>query len=68
MEDNLFWYLNGEKQWLRGFGIYYETYVREADGQWRFTHRRLERTHAETSPGASSIAADFSGENLLVGA
>ncbi len=67
MEDNLFWRRNGEKQWLRGFGFYHETYVREGDGQWRFTHRRLERTHAETSPGATSIAADFSGENLLVG-
>ena len=67
MEDNLFWYRNGEKQWLRGFGFYHETYVRGADGRWRFTSRRLERTHAETSPGASSIAADFSGENLLMG-
>ena len=38
------------------------------DGQWRFSYRKLHRTHAETSPGASSIAADFSGENLLVGA
>lgn len=67
MEDNLFWYRNGEKQWLRGFGFYHETYVKEADGQWRFTYRRLERTHAETSPGATAIAADFSGENLIVG-
>lgn len=67
MEDNLFWSRGGEKQWLRGFGFYHETYLREADGQWRFTHRRLERTHAETSPGAAAIAADFSGENLLVG-
>ena len=67
MEDNLFWFRNGVKQWLRGFGFYHETYRREADGQWRFTHRRLERTHAETSRGAASIAADFSGENLLVG-
>jgi ketosteroid isomerase-like protein len=67
MEDNLFWYRNGEKQWLRGFGFYHERYVREADGKWRFTHRRLERTHAETSPGAAAIAADFSGENLIVG-
>lgn len=67
MEDNLFWSRNGEKQWLRGFGFYHETYRREADGQWRFTYRKLERTHAETSPGASAIAADFSGENLIVG-
>lgn len=67
MEDNLFWYRHGEKQWLRGFGFYHESYVKEADGQWRFTHRRLERTHAETSPDATAIAADFSGENLLVG-
>jgi hypothetical protein len=28
----------------------------------------LHRTHAETSPAASSIAADFSGENAIVGA
>ena len=68
MEDNLFWYRNGEKQWLRGFGFYHETYVRGADGRWRFTSRRLERTHAETSAGACSLAADFSGENLLMGA
>ena len=67
MEDNLFWYRNGEKQWLRGFGLYYESYVRGADGRWRFSHRRLERTHAETSPGATAISADFAGENLLVG-
>jgi len=67
MEDNLFWKRNGEKQWLRGFGFYHETYRREADGQWRFTYRKLERTHAETSPGAAVIAADFSGENLIVG-
>ena len=33
MEDNLFWYRDGEKQWLRGFGFYYETYAKEADGQ-----------------------------------
>ncbi len=63
MEDNLFWHRNGEKQWLRGFGFYHEKYVKEVDGQWRFTYRRLERTHAETSPGALAIAADFSGEN-----
>jgi hypothetical protein len=68
MEDNLFWKRNGEKQWLRGFGFYYETYVREADGEWRFTCRKLERTHAETSPGASLISADFSGENLIIAA
>jgi hypothetical protein len=28
MEDNLFWTRSGEKQWLRGFGFYHETYVR----------------------------------------
>jgi ketosteroid isomerase-like protein len=67
MEDNLFWKRNGEKQWLRGFGFYHERYVRCADGQWRFSYRKLERTHAETSVGASSLAADVSGENLLVG-
>lgn len=67
MEDNLFWTRNGEKQWLRGFGFYHETYVRGPDGQWRFSFRKLERTQAETSPGASLMAADFSGENLRVG-
>lgn len=67
MEDNLFWKRNGKKQWLRGFGFYHEKYARGADGAWRFTYRRLERTHAETSPGASLIAADFSGENGIVG-
>jgi ketosteroid isomerase-like protein len=67
MEDNLFWIRNGEKQWLRGFGFYHETYVLCSDRQWRFSYRKLERTHAETSPGASIMAADFSGENLLVG-
>ena len=67
MEDNLFWTRNGQKQWLRGFGFYHEKYVRGADGQWRFAYRRLQRTHAETSPGASVLAADFSGENHIVG-
>ena len=67
MEDNLFWKRNGKKQWLRGYGFYHENYVKGADGKWRFSYRRLERTHAETSPGASSIAADFSGENAIVG-
>jgi len=67
MEDNLFWTRNGEKQWLRGFGFYHETYVKGSDGQWRFRYRKLERTHAETSAGASILAADFSGENLIVG-
>jgi ketosteroid isomerase-like protein len=68
MEDNLFWSRNGEKQWLRGFGFYHETYVRGADGKWRFSYRKLERTHAETSPGASTLAFDTSGENQTVGA
>jgi hypothetical protein len=68
MEDNLFWSRNGEKQWLRGFGFYHETYVRGTDGRWRFRYRKLERTHAETSPGAAMLRADDSGENLLVGA
>jgi ketosteroid isomerase-like protein len=67
MEDNLFWLRQGEKQWLRGFGFYHESYVRGADGQWRFSYRKLERTHAETSSGASLLAADTSGENTLVG-
>jgi ketosteroid isomerase-like protein len=67
MEDNLFWVRNGQKQWLRGFGFYHETYVRGKDGQWRFSYRKLERTHAQTSPGASIMAADFSGENPIVG-
>ncbi|MEO5587916.1 MAG: nuclear transport factor 2 family protein [Novosphingobium sp.] len=68
MEDNLFWHRGGEKQWLRGFGFYHETYVRGADGQWRFSYRRLERTHAETSPGAARFAVDRSGENPAFGA
>ena len=68
MEDNLFWRRNGEKQWLRGFGFYHEKYVRTGDGQWRFSYRRLERTHAETSPGAAALAVDQSGENQRVGA
>jgi ketosteroid isomerase-like protein len=63
MEDNLFWHRGGEKQWLRGYGFYHETYVRGADGKWRFSYRRLERTHAETSPGAAVLAVDNSGEN-----
>jgi ketosteroid isomerase-like protein len=67
MEDNLFWKRGGEKQWVRGFGFYHERYVRGADGQWRFSYRKLERTHAETSPGASLLAADVSGENAIVG-
>ncbi len=67
MEDNLFWTRNGEKQWLRGYGFYHETYLRGLDGRWRFSYRKLERTHAETSPGASIMAADHSGENLRVG-
>jgi len=65
MEDNLFWVRNGVKQWVRGFGFYHETYIKEADGRWRFRYRRLERTHAETSPGATALAADHSGENPL---
>lgn len=68
MEDNLFWYRDGEKQWLRGFGFYREKYVRGADGKWRFSYRKLDRTHAETSAGASSLAFDLSGENFAVGA
>jgi ketosteroid isomerase-like protein len=67
MEDNLIWYRHGEKQWLRGYGFYHETYVKGADGQWRFSYRKLERTYAETSPGAAAIAFDEAGENLLVG-
>jgi hypothetical protein len=67
MEDNLFWLRGGEKQWLRGFGYYHESYVRGSDGQWRFSARRLERTHAETSPGAAELAFDTSGENVTVG-
>jgi hypothetical protein len=67
MEDNLFWKRNGEKQWVRGFGFYRETYARGADAEWRFSYRQLERTHAETSPGASLLAADYSGENGIVG-
>jgi hypothetical protein len=67
MEDHLYWMRNGEKQWLRGFGLYHETYVRGGDDRWRFNHRKLERAHAEISPGATVVAADLSGENLLVG-
>ena len=67
MEDSLFWHRDGEKQWIRGFGFYHERYVRGADGQWRFSFRRLERTHAETSPGAAIYAADHSGENGVLG-
>ena len=67
MEDNLFWHRDGEKQWLRGFGFYHETYVRGADGGWRFGYRRLDRTHAETSPGAAALAVDRSGEAAAFG-
>src|SRR3974390_492956 len=67
MEDNLFWKRNGEKQWLRGFGFYHETYARGSDGLWRFTYRRLQRTHSATSPGACALAAHFSGGNAVVG-
>lgn len=65
MEDNLFWVRDGEKQWLRGFGFYHETYVKGGDGQWRFSYRKLVRTHAETSPGAKLLAHDDSGENPM---
>ena len=65
MEDNLFWKINGEKQWLRGYGFYHEKYVRESDGQWRFAYRKLVRLHVETSPGASQLADDRSGKNPL---
>lgn len=68
MEDNLFWKRNGEPQWLRGYGFYHEKYVRGSDGQWRFTFRRLERTHAVTSPGATLFAHDESGENPTMAA
>jgi hypothetical protein len=68
MEDNLFWSRDGQKEWLRGFGFYFERYIRETDGQWRFSYRRLERTHAETSLGASSLAVNQSSENKLFGA
>ena len=67
MQDNLFWTRNGKKQWLRGFGFYHETYVKGDDGKWRFRYRKLERTHAETSPGASILAADASGETEIIG-
>jgi ketosteroid isomerase-like protein len=66
LQDCLFWKRNGEKQWLRGFGFYHENYVRGADGQWRFSYRKLARTHAETSAGATTISADFSGENTII--
>jgi len=68
MEDNLFWIRNGEKQWLRGYGFYHETYIKGEDGKWRFSYRKLERTHAESSPGARILAADYSGENPILGA
>jgi hypothetical protein len=58
---------DGDKQWLRGFGFCHQTYVRAEDGRRRFSYRKLERTHAETSPGAAIMAAHFSGEKLLVG-
>ena len=67
MEDNLFWKRDGEKQWIRGFGFYHERYVRCADGEWRFSYRKLERTHSETSSGATMFAADHSGENAILG-
>lgn len=67
MEDNLFWHRNGEKQWLRGFGFYQERYEKGADGKWRFSFRKLERTHAETSPGAAMLAVDTSWDNPLLG-
>jgi hypothetical protein len=63
MEDNLFWRRGGEPQWLRGYGFYHERYVRGGDGEWRFSARRLERTHAQTSSGAAALAVDRSGEN-----
>jgi SnoaL-like domain len=67
MEDNLFWHRDGRKEWLRGYGFYHETYVRGADGQWRFSARRLERIHVETSPGAANLAHDVSGEGKVGG-
>jgi ketosteroid isomerase-like protein len=66
MEDNLFWKRNGEKHWLRGFGFYHERYVRETDGQWRFSYRKVERTHIVTSPGADALSYDVSGESLMI--
>jgi hypothetical protein len=65
MEDNLFWHVNGRKEWLRGYGFYHESYVRGADGQWRFSKRRLERLHVETSDGAASLRHDVSGEGKV---
>ena len=67
MEDNLFWHRDGVKHWLRGYGFYNERYVRGADGQWRFSYRKLVRTHAESSPGTESMRWDESGENARMG-
>ena len=64
MEDSLFWSRNGEKQWMRGFGFYHERYARQDDGEWRFTYRRLERLHVETSPGAARLAVDRSDRTI----
>jgi ketosteroid isomerase-like protein len=67
MEDNLFWKRDGEKQWIRGFGFYHERYVKGPDGNWRFSYRRLDRLHVETSPGATAFAHDATGENPRMG-
>jgi len=67
MEDNLFWHRDGRKEWLRGYGFYHETYERCSDGKWRFTSRRLERIHVETSAGAAKLAHDVSGEGGVGG-
>jgi hypothetical protein len=66
MEDNLFFWRDGQKQWIRGFGFYHEDYVREADGEWRCSARRLDRLHVETTPGARAMAVDRTGENTTL--
>ncbi|SDZ49080.1 nuclear transport factor 2 family protein [Herbiconiux ginsengi] len=55
LEDQLYWTQDDEEHWIHGFGFYHERSERR-DGEWVFTHRRLQRTLLFASPGAEHPA------------
>ncbi|HEY6868595.1 MAG TPA: nuclear transport factor 2 family protein [Novosphingobium sp.] len=56
MSDRLYWRERDAEHWALGWGIYAETYRRDA-GEWRFTSRQLHYLRRELSPGQTRFPA-----------
>ena len=51
LEDVLVWQQDGTQHWMHGYGHYWQSYVKQADGRWRISEHRVTRLRFQRGTG-----------------